>query len=430
MVFWVLLLPNLALLYLALFLAMRVRYPAGMSPEILSAHLWAFSWIFILWILNFFIHGIFDTSFFRRYLGLVFRLATAQVVNLLIAILFFYFQKDLILTPRRFLLVVLAISFALLLVWNLLVKFFLKNRIKENIFLFSFNQELLDLEKEIENHEFLGYKVLGHLNANNLASASIGQSSAIVLPDKLDENKAVLKDFFHLRTRGVSFYNHRDFYEQLLRRIYLSDLSEVWFLQNINYREKRLFNFLKRLVDLFFGLLSGLVFVLIFPFIYLLIKIFSPGPVFFTQERVGKNGEVFKVYKFRSMKHGSPTNTWTKVADPRITPLGRFLRKSRIDEIPQFLNLLFGNMSLVGPRPEQPQIVERLRKDIPFYDERHLVKPGLTGWAQINNIYAGNDEETKLKLQYDLYYIKNRSLLFDLEIILKTLYYIFTWQGR
>jgi lipopolysaccharide/colanic/teichoic acid biosynthesis glycosyltransferase len=156
----------------------------------------------------------------------------------------------------------------------------------------------------------------------------------------------------------------------------------------------------------------------------------SKGPILFIQQRVGKNGKIFKVYKYRTMKTDTAANTWTSVNDPRVTFVGKFLRKSRIDEWPQFVNLLIGNMSLVGPRPEQPNIVEDLRKIIPFYDERHLVKPGITGWAQINNIYAGSEEETKLKLQFDLYYVKHKSVFFDLEIILKTIYYIFTWQGR
>ena len=117
------------------------------------------------------------------------------------------------------------------------------------------------------------------------------------------------------------------------------------------------------------------------------------------------------------------------IKDARIIPFGSILRATGLDELPQLLNVLRGEMSLVGPRPEQPHIVEELKQKIPFYDERHLVKPGLTGWAQLN-IYAGSVEETKLKLQYDLYYIKHRSFLFDLEIILKTIYYIFTWQGR
>jgi lipopolysaccharide/colanic/teichoic acid biosynthesis glycosyltransferase len=210
----------------------------------------------------------------------------------------------------------------------------------------------------------------------------------------------------------------------------LSQINELWFLENINYKEKRFHNFVKRILDLVLAAAGFLFFIVSFPFCALLVKLSSKGLIFFVQERVGKNGKLFKVYKYRTMKGGTPTNTWTSVSDPRITKIGRFLRMSRLDELPQFINLLKGNISLVGPRPEQPHLVQNLKGQIPFYDERHLVKPGITGWAQINNIYAGNTEETKLKLQYDLYYIKNRGFLFDLEIILKTIYYIFTWQGR
>ena len=185
---------------------------------------------------------------------------------------------------------------------------------------------------------------------------------------------------------------------------------------------------MKRALDICFGLIGFIFFLASLPFCALLIKLNSSGPILFVQERVGKKGKLFNVYKYRTMSGGA-VNTWTSVNDPRITKVGKFLRKSRIDEWPQFINLLLGTMSLAGPRPEQPHIVEDLKKQIPFYDERHLVKPGITGWAQLN-IYAGSLEESKLKLQYDLYYIKHRSFLFDLEIILKTIYYIFTWQGR
>ena len=209
----------------------------------------------------------------------------------------------------------------------------------------------------------------------------------------------------------------------------MSQINEIWFLENIDYREKRVYNLVKRLVDLLFGLIGFLIFIITLPVLAALIKFTSKGPVFFVQERVGLHGRLFKVFKYRTMNTGTPTNTWTSVNDPRITRFGRFLRQARLDELPQFVNLIMGNMSLVGPRPEQRHIVGELKRVVPFYDERHLVKPGITGWAQLN-VYAGTVEETKIKLQYDLYYIKHRSLLFDLEVIIKTVYYIFTWRGR
>lgn len=427
--FWLIVLPDTALLYAALFIAIKLRYPDGLSPESFSTHVQAFSVLFALWLLVFFMHGLFETQVFRRYTGLALKLASAMVVNLLVSIIYFYLQRDLILTPRRFLLITLGISFVLVLVWHMLLKYFFKNRLNEGVYLFSFNQELGELEKEISNHSYLGFRVLGHVSEHNIGSINFDRNASVILPDNLNTKPEISSKFYSLRNLGVAFYNYRQFYENLLRKVYLNEISELWFLENINYKEKRFYNLLKRLIDLLFGLAGGAIFLLSLPFCALLIKLSSSGPVLFTQSRVGKDGKVFKVYKYRTMVNNAG-NTWTSKQDPRITKTGKFLRKSRLDELPQFINLLLGNMSLVGPRPEQPNIVENLRKEIPFYDERHLVKPGLTGWAQINNIYAATQEETKLKLQYDLYYIKHRGFVFDLEIILKTIYYIFTWQGR
>jgi len=428
---WVIILPDLAILYLSLFLAIRIRYPGGLEAQQVQAHLLAFSIIFLMWLVVFFVHGLFEVQNFRRYTSLVFNLASSMVVGLLLAVLYFYLQPNLILTPRRFLLIEVGIAFGLLLVWHLLIKYFLKNRLVEGVYLFSFNNELNELEAAIKDHSYLGFRVLGHLNEETLQSMQLQKYAGIILPDNISSSPAVSAKLYELRNLGLNFYNHSEFYEDLLRRIYLSQINEVWFLENINYQEKRFYNLVKRAVDMALSLIGFLFFIVTFPIVALLLKFSSKGPVFFVQERVGKKGEIFKVYKYRSMQEGllNPENTWTSVNDPRITKFGKFLRMSKIDEWPQFTNLLLGHMSLVGPRPEQPHIVEELKKKIPFYDERHLVKPGLTGWAQLN-IYAGNLEESRLKLQYDLYYIKHRSFFFDLEIILKTIYYIFTWQGR
>lgn len=428
-VVWFLIIPEIVIFFLGLWVTILIRYGENATTLVLLNHAKLFSGIFVLWVLVFFIHGLFEPSTFRRYSTLIFSLISAMAVNILLAIIYLYFQPSFILTPRRFLLVDVGITTVFLCAWLLLGKYLLKNRLIEDVYLFSFNHELDGLGQEITSNPYLGYKVAGHLNENNIETALVSKNSAIILPDSVAKNGEVLKKLYALRTSGVEFYNFREFFERLSRKVFLSELDEAWFLENINYGEKRFYNIAKRFMDIAFGVIGFIFFLISWPICALLIKLTSPGPVLFIQGRVGKGGKIFNVYKYRTMSGGA-TNTWTKVNDPRITKVGKFLRKSRIDEWPQFINLLLGNMSLVGPRPEQPNLVSQLKLEIPFYDERHLVKPGLTGWAQINNIYAGSSEETTLKLQYDLYYIKHRGFLFDSEIILKTLYYIFTWKGR
>ncbi len=427
-IFWLVVIPDTVLLFISLWLSVFLRYKTTLNSELWTNHLNAFSVIFVLWLAVFNLYGIFDVASFRRYTVMALNLLTAMLINILVAVVYFYFQPDLILTPRRFLLINGSIAFMLILFWHLIVKYNLKNRLIQNIYLFSFNRELSELEEAIKQQSYLGYKVIGHLNEQSLEKMDFLKGSGIVLPEALAANPKVMKKFYELRKLGVEFYNHKYFYENLLRKVYLSQINEVWFLENIAYKEKRFYNFLKRILDLIFGLVGFVFFLITLPVIALLIKLDSKGTIFFIQPRVGKQGKIFKVYKYRTMAGGS-TDTWTMVNDSRITFFGKFLRKSRLDELPQFINLVLGNMSLVGPRPEQLQIVEDLKNKIPFFDERHLVKPGITGWAQLN-VYASTVEESMEKLQYDLYYVKNRGIVFDLEIILKTFYYIFTWQGR
>lgn len=428
-VIWFILVPDIVLMYIGLFLAVYIRYGHGLPGAAISAHVRAFSVIYGAWLVVFFIHNLFDVATFRRYSVLFFNLTAAMAVNVFVAIAYFYFQPGLILTPRRFLLVDVLVVFVLVLGWHVMVKYLLRNRFTEGLYLLSFNRELADLEREIKQRDYLGYKILGHLSEQTLLERTFDKNFSIILPDNIEASQAVVRRLYALRKRGVVFYNHKLFYENLLRRIYISQVDEVWFLENINYSEKKFYTLVKRGMDVLAGLFGLVLCVVTFPVLALLVRLSSPGPILFIQERVGLRGQLFKVYKYRTMT-GPVTNTWTAVSDPRITRVGRFLRVSRLDELPQCVNVLLGNMSLVGPRPEQPHIVDTLSKDIPFYTERHMVKPGLTGWAQINNVYAASVQETRQKLQYDLYYIKHRSFLFDLEIILKTVYYVLSWKGR
>ncbi|MBN1966751.1 MAG: sugar transferase, partial [Anaerolineae bacterium] len=185
--------------------------------------------------------------------------------------------------------------------------------------------------------------------------------------------------------------------------------------------------------DMVLSMIGLLSFAVLLPLIMLAMRLDSPGPVFFTQKRVGKGGKVFSVLKLRSMIPDAERESgpqWAIDHDPRITRVGKVLRKTRLDEVPQLLNVLRGEMSLIGPRPERPEFVDELSEKIPFYRTRHVVKPGITGWAQVRYHYGSSEEDALIKLQYDLYYIRHHSLALDLLIMLRTVGKMLSFQGR
>ncbi len=189
---------------------------------------------------------------------------------------------------------------------------------------------------------------------------------------------------------------------------------------------------IKRGFDLLAAVLVALIVLPLFPLIALAIRIDSPGPVFYKQDRVGQDGGIFRIYKFRTMRidaerHGA---VWAMEGDPRVTRTGTFMRRSRIDELPQLMNVLRGEMTFIGPRPERPEFTSLLERELPGYSQRYLVKPGLTGWAQIRYQYASSIQDTETKLEYDLYYVKHRSLRFDARILFQTIPVILHLQGR
>ncbi len=222
---------------------------------------------------------------------------------------------------------------------------------------------------------------------------------------------------------GCRVTNEAIFYEKATGQILVDEITPYWFLFADLKMHCDKHTTLKRVIDLLtsgFGLLLSVPF---WPLIALAIKIGDRGPAFYSQTRVGQNGKVFKLYKFRTMRTNAENgkSIWSSPNDPRVTRVGRFLRRSRLDELPQLYNVLIGQMSIVGPRPERPDIVEALRDKLPYYDERHLVKPGLTGWAQISFRYGSTIEDAKRKLQFDLYYLKHMAMELDVCILFRTL---------
>jgi len=238
-----------------------------------------------------------------------------------------------------------------------------------------------------------------------------------------------------VQEQGVEVSRMPIIYEEMTQRVPVEHLESDWVIRSFvdQVRVSGVYELFKRLMDIAGGLVGSLVFVIVLPFVALAIVAESGYPVFYSQERLGKGGRVFKIFKFRSMFQNAEESGEARPAeenDPRVTKVGNFLRKTRLDEMPQFWTVVTGEMSLVGPRAERPELVAQFQRQIPFYRARLLVKPGLTGWAQINYGYVASVKETVIKLEYDLYYIKHRTLNMDFSIVLRTIGTVLRRTGR
>jgi exopolysaccharide biosynthesis polyprenyl glycosylphosphotransferase len=258
--------------------------------------------------------------------------------------------------------------------------------------------------------------------------------STLILAITRDVDADLLQTLMDCVEKGVEMVPMPDLYEQLTGRVPVEHVGEKWYAA-IPVHSKvtsPLSHLTKRIMDLSLAGLGMVCLLPLLPFIALAIVLDSPGPVFYSQERVGKGGAVFRAFKFRSMIPGAEQGeaVWAQERDPRVTRVGRILRATHVDEFPQFVNVLKGEMSAVGPRPERPEIAERLARELPIYRLRHVVKPGMGGWGLVRQGYAGSPDDALLRLQYDLYYIKHESLWLDLLIVLKTIVHAVTLKGR
>lgn len=256
----------------------------------------------------------------------------------------------------------------------------------------------------------------------------------VIVSEMLDLDDALVRRLSDFRFRGLKVLSYSAFYERYWSRIPAAYLSNAWFLQASGF--DRIYDYVglrfQRVLDVIFSAAGLLVLSPLLVLLALLIGATSRGGVIYKQQRVGLNGRLFTLYKFRSMAADAERDgpVWAQKNDPRVTPLGRFLRGSRLDELPQLLNIFKGEMSLIGPRPERPEFVEQLRERIPHYDFRHLVVPGLTGWAQVMYSYTNSVDEAARKLEYDLYYIKNHSIQLDFAILIKTVISVLRRMGQ
>ena len=440
---FIILFGDFVLLYLALFITVYVRY-SYMSPEhanfttaqFFRLHIDAFTPLIFMWVVVFYIHNLYEITSAKNTLEFYSGLSRSLIVNFFIAVLFFYFTNFVNVAPKTNLFIYFAVFSVCFVLWRSEINGLLKKRLLTKTIILSGDESGEKLASKLNQNPQIGYRVESVFNLNS----DIGNLSEFIRSDHIKaliiDDKFLAKESFAISLNdfldNVEIINLDKFNEQVWRKVNLKSISQLWFLNNFATGRKSVYGFVKRLADFAISLLLLPIVFLFGALIAVCVKICDRGPVFYKQIRVGYKGKYFTLIKFRTMRTDAESKgaQWTVKDDKRVTSVGRFLRKARLDELPQIINILRGEMSFVGPRAERPEFHQLLVKEIPFYDRRYLVKPGLTGWAQINYTYGSSIEDTKEKLSYDFYYIKNRSFIFDIGIILKTVNIVLAGLGR
>jgi len=347
--------------------------------------------------------------------------------------------------------------FLALFFWRMFyVRFLASNRFSKKVILICDKDQLEELVLGLESVD-PHYKVMGYINSDSINDTIEKSKNHFV--ENIDINK--LEDFvtknsvsevviasqktdgitvnlynqlIHLLESGFVIREYTQVYENITQRIPVQYVARDFYryFPFSRSNQNQLYLLVVRIVEVIISLLGVSLGVLLSPFILIGNLIGNKGKLFYTQERVGKNGKIFKILKFRTMKTNAETNgaVFAAINDSRVTAFGKFLRKTRIDEFPQFINILKGDMGVIGPRPERPVFVKEIAEVMPFYETRHVIKPGLTGWAQVNYSYGETINDSLIKLQYDLYYIKHRSIFLDINIIFKTISTVLFYRGQ
>jgi sugar transferase (PEP-CTERM system associated) len=436
-----LLLGDIIVLYLALFLMLVLSYGFDWERQ-WNSHLAPFSVIYLLTLAVFYIMGLYDLSVARNNIYFFIILGQALLISAALAVFFFYFIPYFGITPKTHLFINLILVALFFVSWRQLYNYFIKSPgLLNNVLFIGQNEETKELIGYIKRNPQLGYRIKKVADPkelkilHNLIDTIVQERIQLIVTssDPRKDNDLV-RNLYQCLPLKISVSDLPNFYERITGKIPVSAIEEIWFLDNLMRKKKIFFEAAKRGADITIATLGGLLTLCLTPLIACLIKIDNPGPVFYRQKRVGQDNRIFEMLKFRTMIQDAEKNgvQWAKKNDRRNTRVGNFLRKTRLDELPQLWNILKNDMSFVGPRPERPEFAfsNELLAQIPFYQIRHTIKPGLTGWAQIKYPYGASLEDILQKLQYDLYYIKNRSFILDLSIILKTIKIILSAGGQ
>lgn len=434
---------DVLIFFLSLWLALFLRYGESPSTILFYRHLEAFLIVFALSVLVFFIAGLYEKHTLILKSKLPIRIFNAQVVNIAIAIGFFYNIPYFGIAPKTNLFFYLVISFILILLWRLYGYRMMGSSKKQKGILIGSGEEMRELLREVNenpryNLKFISSVDLARIEGVEFQEEIVGRAhrekvQVIVIDIKDPKIEPILPHLYNLMFSHVHFIDMYKVYEDIFDRVPLSLVKESWFVENISSTSKTIYDALKRTMDIVLSLVLGVASLALYPFIALAIKLEDGGRVFFAQERVGQNNKFIQIIKFRSMRNVGDERL-LEDNSMRVGRVGRFLRRSRLDELPQLWNVLAGDLSMIGPRPETPALAKHYENEVPYYSVRHLVKPGLSGWAQLyheNHPHHKADvEETKVKISFDLYYLKNRSFMLDVKIALKTIASILSRAGR
>ncbi|MES2224757.1 MAG: sugar transferase [Patescibacteria group bacterium] len=418
---FILFIGDIASLVLAFILMATLRFDVHQQAAFVSEQAGLFAWLFVIWMVLFFVFDLYNLRRVNpnpRNIGL---LLTSMAVNGVLGIVFFYvFSRDGI-SPKTNLLLVSVFSLLLLIAWRRLFYHLFTVRFTRSIATIGTSPLIAELRSELLKQPHFGEHAV---HWDSIAMAVPGQSINILIAEHTDP-QALLATAQALNAETMTL---TESYETFFAKIPVELMTEEKAISIMTQHENKTVHYIYRIIEILFA-----IFILIITSPFLLVAIIARliedgTPIFFNHNRAGKGGKIFTVYKLRSMikdaeKEGA---VWAGDKDSRITTLGKILRKTHIDEVPQMINIIKGDIALVGPRPERPEFVSELEKQIPYYFLRHTVRPGFTGWAQIKYRYARTIDDTKEKFEFDLYYLKNKNPLLDIGIVLKTLQIIFT----
>jgi sugar transferase (PEP-CTERM system associated) len=443
------------LLMMAGFAATYVRMGSDTSYELLFRRGWMKLLLVTFMIqLAFYLFDLYDLGATRSYRRVVTNLAVALALATVLLSILFYAVPTLEL-GRGIFFVEMAMVAALVPVWRLMVAWSEGHPqfgVRERVLILGTGEQAIEIARATLERSNTGFHIVGFVdNIPELVGRSLINPSVIGLTDDISilveqyqvdrivvavedrRGKFPTEELLNLTLSGrIAVEESARYYERLTGKIASEMLRPSWLIFSRGSRYSAVAHHVRRVLN---AGLAAAGFVLSLPIMFLTaiaVRLDSRGPIFYTQERVGKNGRLFKIIKFRSMRAGAEANSgpvWAEAGDPRVTRVGRVIRKLRLDELPQFINVIRGDMNFVGPRPERPVFVEQLRGIIPYYSQRHLIKPGLTGWAQIKYPYGASVEDAIEKLRYDLYYIKNQSLLLDAVIVFETVKTVLFGRG-